>query len=193
MKLLTKKQSRGHKVPSVATHITRSNFDKWVMYVGNRVRTNAIAAKAVGVTIPKLTKKGFLLVTGDKPGVLLHPVTWDGKNVYRRETGEFGTLEALNGTSNKRFKAEIITDEELVERAEEYDKVAEVTRQSDGEKFVVALLNSPKSKYFAGVRVEGDNILALNMEPVEDYNRTTVQYVAKELKSSAKKFFAAMR
>ncbi len=169
------------KMPAVSSPIgviTRGSFDSGVMFVGRRVRTADIRSKALGLTLPpiKQMQPAFLVVSGDKPGILVHPVRWDGTDVYQR--GQVvGSLKALNSTKHVAFKAEIDTEAGMVKRALSKNQVVSCTCKADGKRYTVALLNANGDLYVAGIYYAKGALRVLNMEPVAHYNAPEVQFV----------------
>ena len=203
MKLATVTKTVRAKTPVKAhddlTQITKRNVDNELMYVGQRVPTRSIVLKTIGLAIPALPKHGYLLVHGDKPGILLHEVQWDGKGVYARETEKgstkYGSLQAMNGTEHKHFAAEILTEEELFARARKFDKVLEIERASDGKKFAVAMLFEFGKPYAPAIGFDAQkHLFILNTEPLRPYNARYPNvrfHNAKPIKSKAAAFIAA--
>lgn len=160
-----------NKVKKPGSVIVRSNFDDRVMYVGRRIRVATIKAKALGTPIPfrQMSLPGVLVVTGDKPGVLLRPVMWDGKDVYCR-LNVFGSLQALNSSGNPKFKAEILTVQQLLKRARAFNKAVIVTTEDNKERTYV-LLNSIGDLYVGAIRFVKGAFTAVTLEPVAAYNK----------------------
>lgn len=165
-------------------------FDKHVIYVGKGMRMTDIRKSACGRSTSKLTQDGFLVVRGDKPGMLVHPVKWDGKDVYKRGDA-FGSMIALNSSANKQFRSEIISKTEMLKRLKANNKVVDLNRVETGKRVTVALFGGIEDPYFAGVTVERGRLRVLNMEPVAHYNKPPVQFNdPKEVNMSATKLLS---
>lgn len=160
--------------------IGRQNYDRKVQHVGSRIPTASLMKKALGLSIAALPKTGYLLVHGDKPGILISEVKWDGTDVYqrtdRKQGALFGSLAALNSTKNPGFKAEIIDRPELLKRLTKFNRVVQCQRVSDESIHTVALLNSQADPYCAAVEVQGKNLIPMVLEPVAAYNAKPEQY-----------------
>jgi hypothetical protein len=174
--------------------LVKSQVDRYVGYVGHRVPTAAIVAKIIGLPIPRrLNSHGYLVVTGDKPGILVHEVrTDDDANFYQRvEGGLYGSVDALNASGNKGFKAEIVDKLDLLNRAKKLNKPTELTCVKSGERVKVFLLNPLGEQYFAGITMRNNKLVVLNMEGREPWNKKDVQYVdPKAIKLDFSKMFA---
>lgn len=184
---------RTRQVKSDTDVITKRNFDTGVMYVGRRIRSAAIRHQALGVDLPHLREDGFLIVKGDKPGILIHPVKWDGEEIYQRTDtkggARFGTLKALNSTHHKGYRAEIIDEDELRARLIKKNHIVKVKNVKTDKTHTVALLNNFGELYIAGVEVHGKKLVPINMEPKAHYNKPDVQYVEPtDVKMDVKKF-----
>ena len=126
--------------------------------------------------IPRMSETGFLLVTGDKPGVLVHRVQWDGMDVYQRDN-LFGSLKALNSTKGKNFTAAIVSRKALVQQALKLGQFVSVRSVKNDTRHEAALLNDWKEPYVAAVTITAEGKLAvLNMEHPKDYNRVATHY-----------------
>lgn len=176
--------------------VKRNEADKYVMYVGNRVKTSAIVSKVIGAKKPtKFDLPGFLIVRGDKPGMIARQVRWDGKDLYACKTEDggilYGLLSALNNTKNAKFKAEIITLGELMKRALQFNRVIEVTKAATGKRHQVALLNPFGELYVVGLEPKQGRVVLHNMEPPANYNKKPVQYTdPKDMRVDIAKFLA---
>lgn len=168
--------------------ITRQLFDNKVMYVGRRIRTASIKHQTVGKEIPKLSEIGYLIVHGDKPGLLIHEVRWDGKDIYQRG-GRVGSLQALNSTKHKGYHAEIVDRHELIRRAQKFNRIVECKNVKTEETHRVALLNRNGDPYVAGIEVIKGKLVPINLEPKASYNDPKVQFEAyKDLKVAFHRF-----
>lgn len=182
-----------------ANVVTKAVFDRKVMYVGRRVRTASIRSKTLGLDIPKLTEKGYLIVHGDKPGLIIHEVMWDGEDMYRRDTAKgskFGSLKALNSTKHAAFRAEIIDKDELIRRAIKRNHVVQACLVDDASEHTVALLNDNGHPYVAAIEINHGHIQPRNMEPPRPYNRHAkgVRFTSyKDVKTEARRFLAGVR
>ncbi len=163
------------KTAKAATVITRVNFDEKVMYVGRRIRTAAIKHKALGLDIPRLTKQGFLIVHGDKPGLLIHEVRWDGNDIYQRDA-KIGSLAALNSTKHEGYRAEIVDLHEVMRRARKVNHVVDCVNVATKQSHRIALLNKNGDPYVAGLEFRGSHLHAINLEPRAPYNDARVQF-----------------
>ncbi len=156
---------------STAPTIGKKNVDRYVQYVGTRVAVAVIADKVGRMPVPSALKhEGYLLVKGNKPGLLVHPVKYDG-DIYKRDN-IFGSVAELNKV--KGMSAEIVSKTELIARAKKFNKSIEVTRLSDGKRIKVALLNGFGEQYVAGLNMSEHRVE--NMEHVETHNKKAVQY-----------------
>ncbi len=173
MKLILQSRPKP-KAAHSGTVISKSVFDDGVMYVGRRVKVSAIRMKALGLDIPKLEQTGYLVVKGVKPGMLVHEVKWDGKDLYARKSGTamtYGSLAALNSTKQKGFEAEIVSAAELQARAVKFNQVKTVTHAVSGRKHDVALLNRWDESYVVGLESAGHGkFRVLNMEHKQPWN-----------------------
>jgi hypothetical protein len=152
--------------------ITKQTFDRKVMYVGRRIRVASIKTKALGTSIPRLKETGYLLVHGDKPGLLIHEVKWDGKDVYQRANmNKFGSLAALNSTKHPGYRAEIIDRQELIKRLAKHPRIVECKLMDDDSEHVIALLNKNGDPYVAGIEIVNGKIVPRNLEPPRPCNK----------------------
>ncbi len=175
--------------------ILKSQADRYETYVGTRIPTAAILKQVIGQPLPKrLTEDGYLVVRGDKPGILVRPVEHDEDgNMYRvKDTQLYGSVEALNSTDHKGFKSEIVDKHELMARARKFDQFFEVTRVKTEERVKVWLLNNHGEQYVAGLTVTPHGRLqVLNMESPETWNKKDVQYNDwKAMKGNFNAFFS---
>jgi len=180
-----KKAAKATKAPKTAKvegpTITVENFDCYLGYVGKKVPTATIRKEAVGLVIPKLPQHGYLVIAGDKPGILVHAVKHNG-DIYERFEGDtkvYGSLNALNGIEHDGFSGEFLTTDELVARAKKLGKAAKVMRRADKQEFSVNFLNSPGDSYVGGITRVGGKFTTLNMEPPRPYNKKGVQFDTK--------------
>lgn len=160
--------------------ITIDNFDSGLSYVGKKVPTATIRKEAVGREIEKLTKAGFLVIHGNKPGELIHPVKHDG-DIYSRETDDgtvFGSVEAINSIKHKGFKAELLDLDGLKALAKKTGKAAEMTHRANKRTYEVAFISDPGASYMAALAVDpkSHKVRVLNMEPPRSYNKKHVQF-----------------
>lgn len=181
MKLLLKQKVARAEKPAPAKPaskggpvITTTEFDNRVMYVGRRIRVANIRSKTLGLSIPKLTQVGYLVVKGDKPGLLVHEVKWDGQDLYSRKVEKgallFGSLAALNSTKHKGYEAKILDKSALVDLAVKTNQVRRVTHCESGKHHTVALLNKWEESYVCGLEVHGTGITPMNMEHKGPWN-----------------------
>lgn len=191
MKVTVKPSIKTVKV-SQGTVITRPVFDTKVTYVGCRVATSAVMKKALGLDVRHCTQPGFLVVSGDKPGILLRKVKWDGKDVYMNEAGHFGSLKALNAVPDGRIKAQVLTEAELLAELTKVNRVISATSIKDGKEYKFAILNGKISDiYIAGVRRTAAGLEVRQIEPKARYNAAVVQYRDfREVSQPAKAFLA---
>jgi hypothetical protein len=176
------------KIGNTVNAIGRASFDAKVMYVGCRIPTAIIRAKALGLSVPTKMQQGYLLVKGDKPGLLVHPVKWDGKDVYQRGN-MLGSVSALNATKNKEFKAEVVSLQALLAKAVKYNRVVQCRHLLDGNIKQVALLNDNGELYVAGIERTGTTYTVWNMEPPASYNDKKVRFTDfKDLKVNIRTF-----
>lgn len=161
--------------------ITADNFDGGIMYLGDKIPTGSIRKEAIGLEVPKKLHAGYLVVEGDKPGLAVHPVLWDGKDRYKRVTrlGEtkYGSIKAINDTCEKRLVAHVLSLDELKARAAKMAKAVEATRRSDDHRFKVLLLAPTSQTCFAGIAVVKGKLRVLNMEPPRPNNDKELQFV----------------
>lgn len=178
-----------------ANVITRKIFDKKVMYVGRRIRTASIRAKTVGHSIPRLKDIGYLIVHGDKPGLLIREVKWDGKDVYCCN-GKYGVLSALNSTKHKGYHAEIVSRTELIHRLGKFHRIVQCRLMDDSSRHTIALLNKNGDPYVAGVEMVNGKLTPRNLEPPRPYNKHAegVRYTDyRDMKMSMARFLSGKR
>ncbi len=183
------------KAPARGTQVTKLNVDKYSAYNAPRVAVlGALTRKVVGTPIPASMKhKGYLLVTGES-GVLIREVKHDGKGLYQRQDDQkWGSLGAFNSLGRKDLTARIVSGDELIALARTFNKPMEVTHVKSKARLQVLPLNSFGDKYVAAVTVKDGQLVVLNMEHPEAYNKKEVQYAdPKNLKLDTKKFFASL-
>jgi hypothetical protein len=169
-----------NKATASAIKINAENFDSGIMYLGDKIPTASIRKEAIGLEVPKKLVAGFLVVEGDKPGLAVHPVLWDGEDRYKRVTrlGKtvYGSLESINNTCGDRLNAEVLTVDELKARAKKIGKAIEAKRRSDDKQFKVLLLAPPEQTCFAGITIRKGHVEVLNMEPVRPNNDKELQF-----------------
>lgn len=172
-----------------AVTITSENFDSGIMYLGSNVPTASIRKESIGLEVPKGLKPAFLVVQGDKPGLAVHPIMFDGKDRYKRVTRlgatVYGSIKSINGNSNKHLKVEVLDLEGLKARAKKMGTAVEATRRSDDVRFRVLLLAPPSQTCYAGLTVRKGKIRVLNMEHTHGNNDPSLQFVNVE-KADAK-------
>ena len=178
--------------------ITRSTADRHMAFVGIRVPRGSIIKKVVGSKIPKLTHEGFLLIHGDKPGLLVRTVRHDAaKEFYVYQNGAkpaYGKVSALNSTDNKKFHAEIVGPLEVLKRAKKFGKCVQAKNVGSKKIVVVFLLNSMGDKYIAGVTKANGRVVVVNMEHPSQFNQPKDQYVDfKDKEESFDAFFKGVK
>jgi hypothetical protein len=173
-KIVTAKAAKGSKTISVPT-IESGTFDSKAMYSGKRVPKTAIRAAAVGKEIGALDQHGFLLLKGNKPGVIILEVKHDAKgDIYtRKHTGVdlYGSVSAINATAGESLEAEIVDAAGLFKQLKKLHTVMTLTQKSSGKKFKVALLNPFSDPYVAGVYVANEKVHIVNMEHPASFNQ----------------------
>lgn len=172
--------------------IGRQNVDRWVMYIGKRVRTGSVLRKSLGTKIPELKKPGYLYIKGNKPGLLVHPVRWDGSDVYHRDE-LYGSLGAIN-KAQPALSAEVLSFDDLIERARKVNHLMEVEHVLDGRHYTVALLNNWGDDYVAGLANVDGKLRVLNMEHPARHNKKAVQYkTVRDVKDNITKFLGQIK
>ena len=142
MKLNLKKEKADNKQASIQL----TNLDRHIFHVGSHVSRAAVKHKTIGLAIPRLSQKAYLVVKGPR-GTILQEVHWDGKDIYMRKdpnTGIslYGSLSALKEVSKpESFETSIFDMEGLMKKLKSTNKSAEYARR-DGSIVKVALLNS---------------------------------------------------
>lgn len=180
------------KAPTKASGhvITAANFHGGDFYVGVKIPTATIRKAALGLAIPKMPHAGFLVIHGDKPGILFRAVHHDGSNFYSHKGDDgvekFGCIEAINSLERKEFYAEFTDIAGLKALAKKIGKAVEVTRVSDKAVFKVALLNSMGDQYVGALAKTAKGVEPMVLEHRAAWNKPKVQYdFGKELKASA--------
>lgn len=166
------KTTARESAPVKGNTITPENFDGAITYVGRKIPTAVVRKEAVGLVIPKLPTAGFVAITGDKPGVLIHPCNHNG-DIYMRVTSEgkrYGSITAINAVGKKRISAELLDVAGLKKLAQKVGKGLTVTRRSDKKEFKVALLRPFGDQYVPGIASVGGKFAVLNMEHPEKWN-----------------------
>lgn len=181
MKIKKKAQKAAETAPAAGeVKITVDLFDCHVQYVGRHVPTARIRKESVGLVVPAKLKKGFLVISGDKPATKVSPVMWDGKDRYKRvdDNGKtyYGSLSALNDQSEDHLEAKIVDLDGLLAIARKLKHGVEATRRSDDKTFKVMLLAPLSQTCYAGIYVERGKVRVLNMEPVAPYNSKDIQF-----------------
>ena len=177
--------------------IKREQVDRSVSYCGSRIATAIIATKvvdAIGSKIPKLTEKGYLLVRGNKPGTLVRPVRYDSTSgIYATELNHYGSVAALNSQG---LKADLFTQDELVQVAKKINHCVEVTHVETGLVHTVWLLNPAGDQYVAAIEVDKGTLRLHNMESPEPWNAPNpeVRYTNfKDVGGNSKAYFAKLK
>lgn len=180
LKKKAEKPAKKSEVKASKNVITAENFHAGSMYVGRKIPTGKIRAAAVGLAVPSLPHTGYLILHGDKPGILVLNVKHDGENIYSH-TGDdgvkrYGSVKAINGLERKGFYAEFTDLAGLKALAKKFGKAATVTRVSDDAEFKVALLNSAGDQYVAALAKTDDGLEPMVLEHPEAWNNKDTQY-----------------
>ena len=155
-----------------------------------------IVRKVAAMPVPKrLTEHGYLLVHGDKPGMLIREVQHDTDfNFYRNAgSGTYGSVDAINALGHKGLKAEIVSRKELLDRARKFGKFMSLHHQSTDGRVKVWLLNSFGDQYVVGVTNSHGKVKVVNIEHPTAHNseNPAVRYDdPKVLKGNFSAFFA---
>lgn len=137
--------------------IGASNVDVSIAYVSRKFRKSVIARELAKLPVgKKRVEDGFLLVAGDKPGMQVHPVKWDGYDFYGREIRpgvvKYGRISALNRI-RRGFSVAVVSLTYLVSLAVKFNKCVRVTKV-DGTQTRLCLINSIGSVYVAAFTEE---------------------------------------
>lgn len=192
---LTTTRNRG-TTPAKGPVITKRLADQYVMYVGNRIPVAAILGQVIGKPIPDgLDNKGFLLTHGTKPGVLIREVLFDEdrENYRYRDQELYGKVSALNSVKGKHFRAEILTQKELIALVKKANRVVTATSVQTDKRVKAALINKYGDAYIAGVTFDHSKLHVVNMESpaAHKQNKASLFVDFKDENESADKFISS--
>jgi hypothetical protein len=176
--------------------LSRGQCDRWSTYCGRRVPTGRIVAKVIGSPVPKkLDKTGYLLVSGDKPGLLIREVRHDGDFYQIKSSGLYGSVKALNSLNRKGFKAELVSAQDLIARAKKANLAYELTNVATKKRKVYWLLNSMGDQYVVGIRAKDGHLYVYNIEhpSAHKQDKKLVFNAPKAVKGHFDKMFAGVK